>query len=179
MTTRRPPPIATRLLNQLVFLERRDALVGDLIEQYRNGRSDRWYWHQTLTAIATSTWFEMRRSAALTIRVIVFGYVVSEALMYSTGALIMRFMPDNTALLVALLPACFLCAVVAGWIIERTHSLSLLVIFVASIWAVSVILFGVYAWLPFMDRMPTATLLFFVALDFFVWPVGVLLGGTV
>ena len=97
--------------------------------------------------------------------------------MYSTGALIMLVIPDNTTLKVALLPACFLCSVVAGWIIERTHSPSLLVIFVWFIWAASVITFGVYAWLPFMERMPAARLAFFVVLDFLVWPVGVLVGG--
>jgi len=175
LNTRQPPRIATRLLTQLVCLERRDALVGDLIEQYRNGRSGFWYWRQALTALAVTAWSEMRRSPAMAIRVIVFGYVLSEFLMYSAGALIMHFIP-NTGLMFALLSA-FLCAVVAGWIIERTHSPSLLIIFVASIWVVSVILFGVYAWLPFMDRMPTAILVFYVTLDFLVVPVGVLIGG--
>ncbi len=31
---------------------RNDALAGDLLEEFRNGRSTRWYWRQVLAAIA-------------------------------------------------------------------------------------------------------------------------------
>jgi preprotein translocase subunit SecY len=49
MTDRQPPTLATWLLTRAV--RRNDALVGDLLEEYRRGRSAVWYWRQVLTAV--------------------------------------------------------------------------------------------------------------------------------
>lgn len=49
-----PPSIATWMLHHLLAGENREVLAGDLIEEFRSGRSDTWYWRQVLTAIATS-----------------------------------------------------------------------------------------------------------------------------
>ncbi len=46
-----PPLLATKLLAGLVSGPHGDALTGDLIEQYREGRSAVWYWRQALLAI--------------------------------------------------------------------------------------------------------------------------------
>ena len=43
--------------------------------------------------------------------------------------------------------------------------------------AASLVAFAAYAWLPAFDTMPLPVLLFFVAVDFVVGPVGVVLGG--
>jgi hypothetical protein len=51
MKNNRPPVLATRLLERLVSGPHGDALAGDLIEQYRQGRSGAWYWRQVLAAI--------------------------------------------------------------------------------------------------------------------------------
>jgi hypothetical protein len=47
-----PPSLATWLLEHLMPGDRNDALAGDLLEEFRNGRSTRWYWRQVLAAIA-------------------------------------------------------------------------------------------------------------------------------
>jgi hypothetical protein len=47
-----PPPIATWMLEHFTFGCRNEALVGDLCEEFRFGRSDGWYWRQVLGAIA-------------------------------------------------------------------------------------------------------------------------------
>ncbi len=47
-TLRRPPAIPAWLLRRLVS---NDALVGDLTEEFRRGRSAAWYWRQVVTAI--------------------------------------------------------------------------------------------------------------------------------
>ncbi len=47
-----PPKVATRLLEVLASGPHDDALAGDLIEQFREGRSAVWYWRQVLLAIA-------------------------------------------------------------------------------------------------------------------------------
>ncbi len=52
---RRPAPrLATWLLEHLADRYRREALVGDLAEEFRAGRSSGWYWRQVLLALAAS-----------------------------------------------------------------------------------------------------------------------------
>lgn len=47
-----PPRIATWLLEHWTPGARNDALAGDLLEEFRSGRTGAWYWRQVLTAIA-------------------------------------------------------------------------------------------------------------------------------
>jgi hypothetical protein len=54
MNAGHPPVLATRLLERLISGPHGDALAGDLIEQYRQGRSSTWFWRQTLLAIVVS-----------------------------------------------------------------------------------------------------------------------------
>lgn len=48
-----PPRIATWALHHLAG-EGNDALAGDLLEEFRSGRSAEWYWRQVLACIAIS-----------------------------------------------------------------------------------------------------------------------------
>lgn len=54
MNGRRPLRWMTNLLDRLVSGPHGDALAGDLIEQYREGRSAAWFWRQSLFAIIVS-----------------------------------------------------------------------------------------------------------------------------
>jgi hypothetical protein len=49
MTRRNPPAIATWVLRHL---GRNEALEGDLLEEYKRGRSGPWYWGQVIAAIS-------------------------------------------------------------------------------------------------------------------------------
>ncbi len=53
---RQPPPLATWMLENLTLGERDEALHGDLMEEFQEGRSDSWYWRQVVVACAMS-WF--------------------------------------------------------------------------------------------------------------------------
>ncbi len=55
---REPPRLATRLLHALCHNE---ALVGDLVEEYRLGRSVTWYWRQAVIAIVVGGLVHVRR----------------------------------------------------------------------------------------------------------------------
>jgi hypothetical protein len=52
MISRRPPALANWLLDRLTDTRRNAALAGDLLEEFRCGRSAAWYWRQTLIAVA-------------------------------------------------------------------------------------------------------------------------------
>ena len=49
MTVRHPPRAGNLLLERLG--PQNDALIGDLAEEYRSGRSAAWYWRQVLTSV--------------------------------------------------------------------------------------------------------------------------------
>jgi hypothetical protein len=51
MSLRQPPRFAEWLLEFLGYARQNRALMGDLLEEVRNGRSGGWYWRQTVTVI--------------------------------------------------------------------------------------------------------------------------------
>jgi len=62
-----PPRIPLWLLEHLTPPEREDALAGDLLEEFRNGRTNGWFWRQALGAwlAAWARYFVRRRSLLL------------------------------------------------------------------------------------------------------------------
>jgi hypothetical protein len=56
-----PPRLAAWMLEHCASAEHADALTGDLLEDFRAGRTDGWYWRQTLSACAVS-WAEGLRA---------------------------------------------------------------------------------------------------------------------
>jgi len=61
MKRREPPPLATWMLEHLSSGNGDEALAGDLLEVFRSGRSNRWYWRQVCGACAVS-WFNSLRA---------------------------------------------------------------------------------------------------------------------
>jgi hypothetical protein len=52
MSGRKPPKLATWLVNTFDPGRHRGALAGDLFEEFRNGRSRAWFWRQTVLIVA-------------------------------------------------------------------------------------------------------------------------------
>jgi hypothetical protein len=52
MSPRKPPRVADWLLDRFGLTGQNPPLAGDLLEEFRNGRSAAWYWRQTLVAIS-------------------------------------------------------------------------------------------------------------------------------
>jgi hypothetical protein len=70
MTPKHPPRLASWILEHLTSDEQKNALSGDLMEEFRSGRSRGWYWRQVATAIIVSVvrtlrinWFAVAFSA--------------------------------------------------------------------------------------------------------------------
>ena len=54
MKASHPPALATWLLTKLASGDKRESMIGDLIEQHQRGRSSAWYWRQAIGVIATT-----------------------------------------------------------------------------------------------------------------------------
>ena len=65
MSPRKPPRLATWLLNRFGVAHQNPPLVGDLLEEFRAGRSAAWYWRQTLIVILTGFARNARRFRGL------------------------------------------------------------------------------------------------------------------
>lgn len=83
MKVSQPPAVATWVLKRLALGERQESLIGDLIEQYRQGRSTSWYWRQVLMAILVSATNELRDHKRFMVRLVVVG---SGCLLHSRSA---------------------------------------------------------------------------------------------
>jgi hypothetical protein len=56
MSSPRPPQLASWMLRRLAAGAHAEALEGDLLEAWRGGRGNGWYWRQVLVAVAASLW---------------------------------------------------------------------------------------------------------------------------
>lgn len=73
MTHRDPPRAAAWLLD--CFVGQNEALIGDIAEEYRTGRTRLWFWRQTAMAALRSTSAEIRSHWILALRATIFGWV--------------------------------------------------------------------------------------------------------
>jgi hypothetical protein len=82
MNPRKPPLLATWLLERLGIANGNAPLAGDLLEEFQSGRSGAWYWRQTFVAIATgmcrNVWVARRYFGAFSI-----GYVVQACIAFA------------------------------------------------------------------------------------------------
>jgi hypothetical protein len=72
VTSRRPPRVATALLDRLG--PRDEALAGDLLEAYRSGRAASWYWREVVTAIAVGAWRDLEAEKWLGVQALAIGW---------------------------------------------------------------------------------------------------------
>ena len=60
MKSSKPPALATWLVEHMVPGVKNEALTGDLLEQFGQGRSAGWYWRQVMAAILVGVYKEQR-----------------------------------------------------------------------------------------------------------------------
>ena len=87
MKTLEPPRLSTWLLERLAPRHKRESLVGDLREQYHDGRSVWWFRRQVLTTIVAGVAADIRAHKLLAVRAFVIGCAAFLFLLSSYGAL--------------------------------------------------------------------------------------------
>jgi len=60
-----PPPLAKWILEHAIPGDHNEALAGDLLEEFRSGRSAHWYWRQARAALAIALSQAIRIRAAV------------------------------------------------------------------------------------------------------------------
>jgi hypothetical protein len=169
-----PPALATALLELLIQPRTSAALIGDLIEEYRNGRSRMWYWQQTIVALMRSALREGREHTLQASSAIVLGYLCGASLNYFTTSIAARLIGGYTAY-VLILPLGFLSAAASGWIVRRTHARAMVLVWATFCGAAGVVALAVYAVAP-IDRMPVPMAVVVVTVNA-IAPIAVLAGG--
>ena len=171
-----PPALGTKLLVAFVPERTAEALCGDLVEQYRHGRSRAWFWEQVLVALLVSVKQEVQSRTLHAIRGFVVGYSVAAVLCYYTTSLAATFVRSNTAYLL-FLPLVFFSAAASGWVVQRSHSKPMVLVYAGACVVAAGVIFAAYSWLPIFEARPVPVLAFFIAADFIVGPAGVIVGG--
>jgi hypothetical protein len=90
-----PPTVATWLLRQFGCGPRNGAILGDLMEQYGQGRSRSWYWRQVFMAVGESFITEIRLHKLLLLRALVIGTAFKIASSYSMAVVIALWSRDQ------------------------------------------------------------------------------------
>lgn len=173
-----PPALATALMELLIPSRTSAGLIGDLVEEHRNGRSRTWYWQQTIMALTMSAFREAREQKCQAISAIILGYLCGASLCYFTTSAAGKVVGPYTVVgaYLLFLPLAFISAAISGWMLSRTHSRLMVLVFAIFCVVASVAAVAVYVLFP-IDRMPLPMTLVVLAVDFIIAPVGVLVGG--
>ena len=75
MRDTQPPRVAAWLFDRLASGPNREALMGDVVEQFRKGRSASWYWRQVICSILAATGRDVSGHKLLALRAVTVGLV--------------------------------------------------------------------------------------------------------
>src|SRR4051812_40580629 len=76
MRGQQPPRVATWLAQRLMAGPRPESLLGDLIEQYRQGRSGAWYCRQVLAAMLVGNAHDLASHKMLALSALTIGWTL-------------------------------------------------------------------------------------------------------
>ena len=77
MTQRRPPRIAGWLLRHFGCSTNNDSILGDIDEQYAEGKSQAWYWNEVIESIFAGACAHIFRKGGVTMkRVIAWAFIL-------------------------------------------------------------------------------------------------------
>jgi hypothetical protein len=122
---------------------------------------------------------EGREHKRQAISAIVLGYLCGASLFYFATSAAGTFVGPYTVVgaYLLFLPLAFLSAAISGWVLSRTHSRPMVLIFAIFVIIASLVALAVYALFVPVDRMPFPMTVVVLAVDFIIAPIGVLAGG--
>lgn len=100
MTRPAPPRLASWLLERFAFGPQRESLVGDIVEQYQQGRSSMWYQRQTLAAVFIGSVTRVRAHPLRALRALVLAVTVP-MFFVAAGWLFMLDIPSHNWLTIS------------------------------------------------------------------------------
>jgi hypothetical protein len=77
MRTSRPPLIAAWILHRFGAAPETEAIAGDLLEHYQQGRSRLWYWREVTVAIIRGIWSEAQQHTLSVLVAIAMAWVLA------------------------------------------------------------------------------------------------------
>src|SRR5690242_17244140 len=124
-----PPKIARWVLSHFGSSPNNDAVIGDLDERYRYGRSHVWYWRQALYAIAMSFFEEIQRHKLMAIGTILLGWMIKVAWARTWAIFVFVVMgvrpiysPGYIPLLLASVAGSIAVCAISTWLVSRATS---------------------------------------------------------
>ncbi len=78
----RGPSVSIWFLRHFGCSTKNESIIGDLVEQYQQGRSRVWYWRQVFIAILVSFVTEIRLNKLLAVRALLIGNVLKISSLY-------------------------------------------------------------------------------------------------
>ena len=125
MKSSEPPALARWLFERVRFSDTDEALAGDLLEEFTQGRSAAWYWRQVLVAIVVDYRKEVRIHWVLAIRAALIGLAVSTGVSILLHSLIVTMhrnglMHSNPRGVPWALTS-FLSGIISGWLVAFLH----------------------------------------------------------
>jgi hypothetical protein len=192
--------LAILLLERSTWKE--NSLIGDLVEEFNEGRSRQWFWRQTLFAIATVVLRDLRQHPLIIVRGLAVswmcGFLVGAGVraiaMFTTERILRRVMPLEVFLGYQVGPITgivfgFATSVLMGWVVAASHQrqrvatiLTTLAVFLPfstldahthRVWQNATI-----HW-QFMQPMTFFSHLFLQIAGIIVWPFGMVVGGII
>jgi hypothetical protein len=154
-----PPPIPTWLLRRFVW---NDALIGDLAEEFKRGRSGRWYRRQVLLAIVAGAMKEIGAHRLLAVQAAVMGWgmlllvfgVFGDLVAYALAKHLWNWTIEIGYQSWTWWPFWVSGAFVSysgfalsAWVVARLHTGPMLLIFAVSVFAVLLASAATLAWL--------------------------------
>jgi hypothetical protein len=149
MTARVPPKVSTWLLQHFGCSASNDAILGDLAEQFQQGRTRFWYWRQVLRAIPAGILEEVSGNKLLALRALVLGWtlVIAGAEVFRRLTLYLLFRQTGASPWVSLFLLIGLASLASagiGWVVgvtHRPHQKAFVALYVASVYLVLLIWF--------------------------------------
>ena len=117
-----PPGIACRLFEFVLPVPNRDAMLGDLVEEYAlraqatsSFAAARWFWSQTCRSVLSKAWYSLRNVDCLTNICIAMGvYVAIAILQVGVDLVISKLVAPSPTTSVAIAPLVFLTTTAIG-----------------------------------------------------------------